>query len=115
MRILFITILLTLPTLLFSQTFGSDCREGTLCNPLKFKTIQSLIAAILDLVVLIGVPIATFFIIYAGFLFVTARGSEEKLKSAKSTFLWAVVGTVILLGASLLAKVLESTVSQLKV
>lgn len=93
-----------------------SCPPGKLCNPLKpeFSSFPALIEAILKVVVTVGIPIATFFIIYAGFLFVTAAGSEEKIKSAKSTFLWAVVGAVVLLGASLLAEILQNTVNALK-
>jgi len=87
---------------------------STLQNPLKdISSFGDLIAAILDIVVKIGMPIAVLFIIYSGFLFVTAQGSEEKLKKAKTSLLYTVLGTAILLGASVLANAIGSTIESL--
>ncbi|MCR4334233.1 MAG: pilin [Patescibacteria group bacterium] len=83
-------------------------------NPLQVKTISELINSILGLVLQIGLPVAVVFIIYSGFLFVTARGDPKKLTDAKSTFLWTVVGTAVLLGASVIAGVIDATIKQIK-
>ena len=66
-----------------------------------------------NVVVPIGVPIATIFLIYSGFLFVKAGGKPEKITEAKETFLWVVIGTAILLGAWVLSKAIQATVVQL--
>ncbi|MDP3661452.1 MAG: hypothetical protein Q8R17_01190 [bacterium] len=87
----------------------------TLPNPLgATTTFQALAAKILAIVSSIGGIIAVFFIIYAGFLFVTAGGNEEKHKDAKKAILYAVIGTAILLGAQALATILETTINSLK-
>jgi len=75
--------------------------------------VYEFIFAILRIVVLIGIPIAVFFVIYAGFLFVTARGSDEQLNKAKKAFFWALIGSAVLLGAWVLAKAVEGTLMQL--
>lgn len=86
-------------------------------NPLTLgedATISSFIAQIINnIIVPIGAVVSVVFIIYAGFLFVTARGSEDKLKSAKTALLNAVIGTLIILGAWTFAQVIEGTVNQL--
>ncbi|MEK7503200.1 MAG: hypothetical protein AAB556_02005 [Patescibacteria group bacterium] len=73
-------------------------------NPLKSETIGELITAISDLAVAIGLPIAIIFIVYSGFLFVSARGNEKKLETAKEGFKWAVIGAAIIVGAKFLAE-----------
>lgn len=73
-------------------------------NPVNANTFTELINLFAGLAVQIGIPIAAIFIIFAGFQFVTARGNETKLQAAKKTFYWAIIGTVILVGAWVIAK-----------
>ncbi len=80
-------------------------------NPLASGSITALIGAIADVIFKIGVPVAALFIIYSGLMFVTARGSEEQLKKAKTTFMWTIIGTGVLLGAKVIAMVIKETVS----
>jgi len=83
-------------------------------NPLgKDTTLRSFIVKALEVVRNIGFVIAVFFIVYAGFMFVTARGNDEKLKKAKMAFLGAVIGTAILLGAQIFANAIEATIKGL--
>jgi len=90
--------------------------SSKISNPLgeTIKDLPTFIATILDIVVNIGLPIAIFFIVYAGFLFVTARGNESKLETAKLAFLYSIIGTAILLAAKLLAVVIAGTIASLK-
>ncbi len=83
-------------------------------NPVNFDSLRELITAILDVIVQIGVPIAAVFLIYSGYLFVSARGDVGKIEDAKSIFLWTLVGIAVLLGASVLANLIDSTIDQLK-
>ena len=100
------------------QTYALHTGGGLphLDNPLgpTTNTFEALAAKILVIVSDIGGVVAVFFIIYAGFLFVTAGGNEDKHKSAKKAILYAVIGTAILLGAQALAKILEATINSLK-
>lgn len=85
-----------------------------LINPLRFDSLEELVTAILDIIVIVAAPIAALFLIYSGFLFVTARGSEDALKKAKSIFLWTIVGIAVLLGAEVLSRIIEGTIEQIK-
>lgn len=86
-------------------------KSANIPNPLgDTATFSELILKITNIVLKIGYPIAVIFIIYSGLLFVTARGSEEKLKTAKKTFLWAILGTAVLLGATVLAEAIKATI-----
>lgn len=86
----------------------------TLTNPLATDSFSALVEAIAKLAAQIGIPIAAIFIIYSGLMFVTARGSEEQLKKAKTTFMWAMIGTAILLGAWVIAAAISGTIQGLK-
>jgi hypothetical protein len=80
-------------------------------NPLKYDTIGKLISAILTVVVEIGAIVGVLFIIWSGFLFVAAQGNQDKLKRAKSTFWTTIIGLAILLGASVITKIIFNTIS----
>ena len=86
-------------------------------NPLKCagcNDLAGLLIAIVEEVAKVGFYLVVFFIIYSGFLFVAARGDTTKLGKAKATFLYTVIGAAILLGATILANVIQGTVNQLQ-
>lgn len=86
-------------------------------NPLGSTTdsFSKLLTKVLDNIVTpIGGIVAVFFIIYAGFLFVTAGANEKKRGDANKALLYAVIGTAILIGAQALSKVITGTIDALK-
>lgn len=86
-----------------------------LINPLnKIGSFPQLLTAILGAVVTIGSIVLVLALVYTGFLFVAAQGSEEKIRSAKSALMWTVIGGLILLGAQTISMVIETTVNNLK-
>ena len=74
-------------------------------------TIPQFIKAVLGLIVKIGIPVASVFLIWAGFLFLTAQGNESKLSSAKKTFVWACIGFGVLLAAWIFAFTAETIIT----
>jgi len=91
--------------------------QTTINNPLgagHLSTIPAFIKAVLNIVLTVGVPIVALAIIYAGFLFVSAQGNPEKLKTAKKTLLYTIIGAALLLGAYVLADAIKGTVDQIK-
>jgi len=110
----FLIVFLIFATSVFAITTGS---VSTLPNPLGENTtsFSALITKILDKIVTpIGGIVAVFFIIYSGFLFVTAGANDTKRTDAKKALLYAVIGTAILVGAQALAKIIEATINSLK-
>lgn len=90
---------------------------GTIPNPFNCTgscTIIDLITAILRNIIM---PIAavgvTFWIIYAGFGFLSAQGNQTKLNDAKQNLLWSLIGAGILLGAVGISAVVQNTVRAL--
>ena len=87
-----------------------------LMNPLRseYDTIPKLLLAIVEIILIFAVPVIIFFIIYGGFLFVTARGDTSQLEKARTTLTWAVVGGVVVLGAKALVDVIQATVDSFR-
>jgi hypothetical protein len=89
---------------------------GKIHNPLAqtgVNNITDLIKKILEGIIKIGVPIVALAIIYAGFLFVFARGKEEKLTEAKDTLLYTLIGAGVLIGSWAIAQIITNTVTAL--
>ncbi len=84
-------------------------------NPIDgINDIPSLIEAILNFVLIVGIPIITLAIIYCGFLFVTAQGNSEKLGKAKKALLYTLIGSALLLGSYVIANAIKGTVDEIK-
>lgn len=58
-------------------------------------TLSSLISGVLNLMVVAGIVIALFFIIYGGWLWINSKGDKEKLEKARMTIVYTFVGLVI--------------------
>lgn len=93
---------------LTTKTFALECPPNQICNPLKAETLIDLIKNVVDIIMQIGLVVAVVAIIWAGFLYVTAQGSEEKVKKAHSIFLWTIVGVAIILGAKVIVEVVKN-------
>lgn len=107
MRLLLISVpLLLMPFFVMAQ--------GRLENPLQFNSIQDFLKGLLGAVMYIGLPIIALVIVYSGFLFITARGNSEKIKSAIYNFQWVVIGTGVFLGAWALTGIIAGTINMLR-
>lgn len=67
-----------------------------------------------EILIPIGGVIAVLVIMYAGFLYVTARGDTGKIKTAHDTLLYGVIGAAILLGAWVISEAIGGTIDQLR-
>lgn len=85
-----------------SQTFN---------NPLSFTSITDMIVAIVNVVIVMSTPIIVFFLIYAGFMYVTARGNPEKLQQASKALLYGIIGGVIILASVAIMTIVKNLVS----
>lgn len=82
-------------------------------NPLVANSITELFQAIIDIVMIFAIPIIVFFIVYAGFLYVTARGSTETIQKAHRALLYAIIGALLIIGANVLIDVVGGTVQSI--
>lgn len=123
----FWVVLLLMPMFVVAQTspgfntpptspgFNTTPSSGgfSVINPLKVESFAGLVEALLQAAIIIGIPIAVLFIVFAGLKFVLALGSPEKLTIAKKNFFYTIIGIGIFLAASLIAQVIFSTVKSL--
>ncbi len=91
-------------------------------NPLQLKdangqpidTLPAFLLALVDLIFLVGMPIITLFIIYAGFLFVKAQGDMSAVTKAREVITWTIIGAGVLLGSKAIALAIQGTILALK-
>lgn len=84
-------------------------------NPIDSQTLDGFLLKLLDVIILLGAIAVVFFIILAGYKYVTARGDEGEIKSAHQILTWTLVGAAIILGARVIASAIQATVNELTV
>ena len=102
------------PYLVHAIDIVGDTGEGdgsaSLKNPLRSNDLMEFLQELLDVIMVFAVPLIVFMIIYAGFLYVMARGNEAEVTKASRALLYAVIGGVIILGANIILAVISGTV-----
>ena len=91
-----------------------DPGVGHLTNPLGqgSENLFQLLDKAFTVFVQVAVVFATLAIIYAGFKYVTAGGDQKAIGEAHNIFKWTVVGTLVILGARVIASVLSNTLGE---
>jgi hypothetical protein len=80
-------------------------------NPLGgVSELDQLFLEIVNVLLIIAVPVIVFFIIFAGFTYVTAQGNPEKIKLASQSLLYGIIGGVIILGSSAIMVIIRNLV-----
>ena len=110
--IFFVLLFVILPV--FSFAVDDVTITTKIDNPLSADTLFCFLKDVLDVFLTVGIIIAVLFMVYAGFLFVTARGAEAQLTTAKKAFLGAVIGTAIIMGVWVIAQAIVGTVNAIR-
>lgn len=97
-----------------TDTSTGSGRGGLIDNPINVNTLREFVGKILEVVVYVGLPLLVVAVVYVGFLFVAARGSETKLTEAKQALLAVVIGAAIVLGAFVIAEAIDNTITSLR-
>ena len=114
MMLMFLMMIFIMP-LIVSGTLPEEATiSATIDNPLSADSLFCFLKDTLDIFLTIGIIIAVLFMVYAGFLFVTARGAETQLTTAKKAFLGAVFGTAIIMGVWVIAQAIVGTVNAIR-
>lgn len=85
----------------------------SVCSPLDFggpTAFQDFLVAILNIIIIIATPIVVLAIIYAGFLYVTARGNVQQTQQATRALTYSIIGGVLILGALALTQIISNLV-----
>jgi len=116
----FLSFLLLAPFGISFAQFGTQAPPSSggtgIPNPLRdeYTTLAQFLNGIVDFLLFLAIPFAIFFMVYAGFLFVTARGNQEQLKTAKKALVWTLIGVAVLLGAKVIATAIQGTIDLIK-
>lgn len=83
----------------------------SLISPLKnIDSIEGLLVAILNIIIILMIPIIVFFIILAGFKYVTAQGNASQVEDATRALTYAIIGGVLILGAVAISQIIANVV-----
>jgi hypothetical protein len=95
---------------------GTDVASAqtTFENPIIFDSVQGLITAFVRALIVILIPVVVFFIIFAGFKYVTAQGNPGQISDAHKALLYGLIGGVIILGAFAILSIVENTVNEFR-
>jgi hypothetical protein len=107
------------PLLVMAQGGGADSGQAAeraqfgLQDPLdsSINSIPAFFLAILDILLVFAIPFVVFFIIYAGFLYVTARGNPGAIEQAHKALLYAIIGGLLIFGARAILAIITNTVN----
>lgn len=105
-----------------SISTSPDSQKITIKNPFNCGgsgsggncTLIDFIKIVLQNVIMpLAAVVAVMYIIWAGFLYVTAQGNPKNIEVAHQNLLYALIGTGILLGAAGISAVVSNTVTSL--
>jgi hypothetical protein len=100
----------TRPNGVSDVTVTSVPKTVKLDNPIAAKNITELLLSLVDLAISLGSIVAVLMFIYIGFKFIMAQGSESDIKDAKQWFLYAVIGTALLVSSKVVVEVVKNTI-----
>ncbi len=87
-----------------AATTGSVEGFGSSSSAMQF------LEGILGGIMYMSIPIIGMVLVYAGFMFVSARGNSEKLSTAVHNMTYIVVGIALVLGSYMLANMVYNTI-----
>jgi hypothetical protein len=85
---------------------------GGTCGDQATDTANNLVKEIINIISVVVGIVAVIMIIYAGFRYVTSGGSDDSVKTAKNTILYAIIGLVIVALAQIIVHFVLAKTSQ---
>ncbi len=82
----------------------------TLGNHITAPGAKDFLESIFSTVMLIGMPVIGLVLIYAGFMFITARGNKVQIQTAIRNMTYVVLGTALVLGSYAIGSILYNTI-----
>lgn len=92
----------------------ADGIEYTLVSKLSVGTFEEFLLALLNIFIIIATPIIILFIIYSGFLYVTAKGNAEQVQQANRSLTYSIIGGVLVIGAVAITTIIGDTVASFR-
>ena len=119
-KIIFILSILSVGILIVTPVFaeiivtspGSQPTSLSVTNPIpEVNDVATLTGKIINFLIKLAIPITAILIVYAGFLYITSAGNEEKVKTAQKALIWAIVGFAVVLIASSVPAIIQEFLS----
>ncbi|MCD5384409.1 MAG: TrbC/VirB2 family protein [Candidatus Pacebacteria bacterium] len=79
-------------------------------NPLASAGVTGFLESLLGSIMYLAYPIIALVVIYAGFMFIIARGNRDKLQTATKNITYVVLGIAVVLGSYTIVNVFYTTV-----
>ena len=89
--------------------FAAKAGSEGIANPITSGSISEVLIKIAGAVKTIALYLVPVFIVIAGLQFLFAGESEEKIRKAKQTLWWTLIGAAIVVGASTLTSAVINT------
>lgn len=102
-----IIVLLSSAHFVYAQTVIDNSIK--LANPIGTNDFLAFIGMLLDIILKIGIPVATGFFIWAGFRYITAQGNPANVTAAHNNLKYVVFGTILFLGAWSITNIIIKT------
>ena len=93
--VLVAVMLLATPMLLLAEEGGGEGNGENGVGDIPDINPIAALKTIIQYAFYVLMILAVFFLIIAGFMFVTARGNEEQIKKARTMLTYAVIGVVV--------------------
>ena len=101
--------LIFLTSLILCLGFGFYALSYSFGNPIsEIQTINDLINEIIKFLFNLAIVICPIIIVYAGFLYITAAGNQQKIATAQKTLIWALIGLAVVLLASAVPNIIKN-------
>ncbi|MBI5230529.1 MAG: hypothetical protein HY981_04505 [Candidatus Magasanikbacteria bacterium] len=88
----------------FKPVGGGTFKIGALFDPLGNYSVQGFIGTIIKSALSVVGSIALVLLIYAGIMWMTAAGNEERTRSSAKIMLWTVLGLVVIFASYILVQ-----------
>jgi len=82
----------------------------SISNPISVSTPAELIKKIINYVLGIVGAVAVLIIIYSGFVYMTSRGNEKQIESAKNSLTYAIIGLVVIFASIIIVNAVISAI-----
>jgi len=97
------TILIVVPLVIKAQGLPNPLQ----CGGQPVETIDGLIGCITNALKVLVIPIATVMIVIGGIQYLTSLGNEDKIRRAKATLLYAIIGTAVVLAVDFIVDLIR--------
>ena len=108
LKIIFISSILALPTTAFADDYLKDFGQFDLGNGSLFEMIAPILLNVISFLLSIAGFITVIYIIYSGYLLITASGNEQEVEKGKKGLTNAIIGFVVALSGVVIVQTIKN-------